>query len=123
MDFRFAKCLSIALFSFVVFFTVSTTVFAEDFSIDTVKNDVVVMADNNVQQNNEAAKVSEELGDAKDTASDETEEVLIKIDEEEVPLYASSTNKMTYVTYVCVVLLGAVVIFGGAYMFFKSKSE
>ena len=57
-----------------------------------------------------------------ETTSD-SEEVHIRINDDEVPLYASENTDATYLTYVGVVIIGAVLIFGGVYLFIKFKVD
>ena len=57
-----------------------------------------------------------------ETVSD-TEEVQIRINDDEVPLYASENTDATYFTYIGVVIIGAVLIFGGVYLFIKFKVD
>ena len=79
-------------------------------------------AENTVAQGEQVQSENSAVDEAS-SEDEESEEVEIAIDDEEVPLYADSGSETSYVIYVWIVAIGALLIFGGVYLFYKRESD
>lgn len=109
-----------ACIALMLFLTIPRVAFAQD--VELVGDENTIRVESIVEEPQEEAQ-DEATTDVAVNENDDDMQEQITINDEEVPLYAGETSLLSYVLYAWVLIIGAILIFGGVYIFIRKRTE